>query len=56
MSLASRCIISPPGAICLAVARDGGYFEAETLDEVEKFLNAPAEWSAAHGGASELKG
>ena len=40
----------------LSVARDGGYFKAETLDEVEKFLNAPAEWSAAHGGASELKG
>ena len=40
----------------LGVARDGGYFEAQTLDEVEKFLNAPAEWSAAHGGASELKG
>jgi orotate phosphoribosyltransferase len=40
----------------LGVARDGGYFRTETLDEVEKFLNAPAEWSAAHGGASELKG
>ncbi len=40
----------------LSVARGSSYFEAQTLDEVEKFLNAPAEWSAAHGGASELKG
>ena len=23
-------------------------------DEVEKFLHKPAEWSAAHGGASEF--
>lgn len=38
----------------LAVAREG-YFEPQTLDEVEKFLNAPAEWSAAHGGVSDFK-
>jgi orotate phosphoribosyltransferase len=38
----------------LAVAREG-YFEPKTLDEVEKFLNAPAQWSAAHGGASDFK-
>jgi len=34
----------------LRVAKDAGYFEARTLDEVEKFLHAPAQWSAAHGG------
>lgn len=37
----------------LRVARDSGYFEARTLGEVESFLNAPAEWSAAHGGATD---
>jgi len=36
----------------LRVAKASGYFETKTLDEVEKFLNAPAEWSAAHGGAT----
>ena len=36
----------------LRVAKDSGYFETDTLDEVEKFLHAPAEWSAAHGGAA----
>jgi orotate phosphoribosyltransferase len=35
----------------LAVARAEGYFDAETLSEVEKFLHAPVEWSVAHGGA-----
>lgn len=39
----------------LSVAREGTYFEAATLDEVEKFLNAPAQWSAAHGGLAEFK-
>lgn len=38
----------------LAEARERGYFAASTLDEVEKFLHAPAEWSAKHGGKSEL--
>lgn len=38
----------------LAVARRQGYFAAETLDEVEAFLNNPMEWSAAHGGASSF--
>jgi orotate phosphoribosyltransferase len=36
----------------LRVAKEQGYFESKTLDEVEKFLHAPAEWSAAHGGAT----
>ncbi len=39
----------------LAVARENRYFETSTLDAVEAFLNAPAEWSAAHGGISEFK-
>ena len=39
----------------LAVARESGYFEKEKLDEVEKFLHRPAEWSAAHGGISDFK-
>jgi orotate phosphoribosyltransferase len=34
----------------LAVARENSYFEPRTLDAVEEFLNAPAAWSAAHGG------
>jgi orotate phosphoribosyltransferase len=37
----------------LKAARDSGYFEARMLDEVEKFLNAPEQWSAAHGGTGE---
>jgi orotate phosphoribosyltransferase len=35
----------------LGIARARSYFDASTLREVEKFLNAPAAWSAAHGGA-----
>lgn len=34
----------------LAVAREKNYFDTETLDGVEKFLHAPDDWSAAHGG------
>ena len=36
----------------LESAKQAGYFETRTLAEVEKFLHAPAEWSAAHGGAT----
>ena len=38
----------------LKVCKDEGRFPPETLDEVEKFLNGPIEWSANHGGISEL--
>jgi orotate phosphoribosyltransferase len=38
----------------LAEARRGGYFEPATMDEVEKFLDRPLEWSAAHGGKGEI--
>ena len=38
----------------LRVARTMEYFDPNTLGEVETFLNEPAKWSAAHGGASEL--
>ncbi len=34
----------------LAVARERNYFDTDTLDEVEKFLHAPEDWSDAHGG------
>lgn len=34
----------------LAVAREKNYFDTATLDEVEKFLHAPDQWSKAHGG------
>lgn len=34
----------------LAVAREKNYFDAETLDQVERFLFAPDEWSSSHGG------
>jgi orotate phosphoribosyltransferase len=36
----------------LRVVKQGGYFEPKVIDEVEKFLNAPAKWSAEHGGVS----
>jgi orotate phosphoribosyltransferase len=35
----------------LAVVKRGTYLPAAQIAEVEKFLNSPAEWSAAHGGA-----
>ena len=38
----------------LAVVKAGGYLPAAQVDEVEKFLNAPATWSAAHGGVSSF--
>ncbi len=38
----------------LAEARAGGHFDAATLDEVERFLGAPLEWSAAHGGVDRI--
>jgi orotate phosphoribosyltransferase len=39
----------------LKVCKDEKRFDATTLAEVEKFLNGPVAWSAAHGGISELK-
>jgi orotate phosphoribosyltransferase len=36
----------------LRVVKNGGYFEPRVVDEVERFLNAPAKWSAEHGGVS----
>jgi orotate phosphoribosyltransferase len=38
----------------LAVVKGGGYLTASQVDEVEKFLHAPAAWSAAHGGAASF--
>jgi orotate phosphoribosyltransferase len=38
----------------LAEARRGGYFDPAVMDEVEKFLDRPLEWSAAHGGKGEI--
>lgn len=38
----------------LAVVKKGGYLENAQLAEVEKFLHAPAEWSARHGGVSSF--
>ena len=38
----------------LAEARRSGRLPAAMLDEVEKFLHAPAAWSAAHGGRSSF--
>ena len=37
----------------LAVARASGQFEPKMLAEVEKFIDDPAGWSKAHGGAAE---
>ncbi|MHA1158544.1 MAG: orotate phosphoribosyltransferase [Alphaproteobacteria bacterium] len=39
----------------LAAAREGDYFDTATLDQVERFLDAPLAWSADNGGAAELK-
>ena len=38
----------------LRVVKQGNYLGAQQIGEVEKFLHAPAEWSAAHGGASSF--
>ena len=38
----------------LAEARAGEHFDAATLAEVEAFLAAPLEWSAAHGGVAAV--
>ena len=38
----------------LDVATERWAFDAETLESVGRFLDAPLEWSAAHGGVSEL--
>ena len=38
----------------LKVAKKNNYFDTKSIGEVEKFLNQPMEWSAAHGGASSL--
>ena len=38
----------------LGAARDGGNFDAKSLDQVETFLKNPLEWSAANGGISKL--
>jgi orotate phosphoribosyltransferase len=35
-------------------ARADGHFDAPTLDEVERFLHAPLDWSARNGGATEI--
>lgn len=37
----------------LAVAKSSGKFDKGMLAEVESFMNDPAGWSKAHGGASE---
>ena len=38
----------------LRVVKQGGYFPAAVIDEVERFLNGPAQWSASHGGVSSF--
>ena len=38
----------------LVAARESGYFESATLDEVEKFLDDPVTWSGEHGGRSDI--
>ena len=38
----------------LAEARAGGYFAEATMNEVEAFLDAPLDWSAANGGKAEI--
>ena len=38
----------------LDVVKQGNYLATAQIDEVEKFLHAPAAWSAAHGGVSSF--
>jgi len=38
----------------LKVVKEGAYLAPAQIAEVEKFLHAPAEWSAAHGGVSSF--
>jgi orotate phosphoribosyltransferase len=38
----------------LSEARAGRHFDDATLHEVERFLAAPLEWSAAHGGTDSI--
>jgi orotate phosphoribosyltransferase len=38
----------------LKVVKQGAYLAPAQIAEVEKFLHAPAEWSAAHGGAASF--
>ena len=38
----------------LKVCKEHPYFDAATMDEVEKFLHNPMDWSSAHGGAASL--
>jgi len=38
----------------LRVAREQKHFSEATLSEVEKFLHAPAQWSAEHGGVAKF--
>jgi orotate phosphoribosyltransferase len=38
----------------LRVVKQGGHFAPTVIDEVERFLNAPAKWSAEHGGVSSF--
>lgn len=40
----------------LAACRETGHLDADALAEVERFLNKPVDWSAAHGGASSVAG
>jgi orotate phosphoribosyltransferase len=38
----------------LRVVKQGSYFAPKIIDEVERFLNGPAKWSAEHGGVSSF--
>ena len=38
----------------LAEARAGAYFDPAVMDQVEAFLDAPLDWSAANGGRAEI--
>ena len=37
----------------LKVCKENGLYDAETLAEIESFLNNPIAWSAAHGGVAK---
>lgn len=38
----------------LEVCKTNGYFDVRTLNEVERFLNEPLQWSGEHGGSTQV--
>ena len=52
----SRCTISPPGATCWPRRAPAGISTPRPSPRSRRFLDAPLDWSAAHGGVTEVVG